>query len=231
MSTGAGSAEPIGGPHGRWIGAALLVHFGVVCAVKISSGRGEEILWMSHVGLFLAGLGLASCSVPMVTIALTGVLVLHGLWLLDCLCWWMLGVFPLGATNYLVEADAWDWVATAHHFYLAPLLVVMVRRHRRWPDETLLGATAAYLILTVISRAVTTPAANVNYAFGVLTALDHPLVDLANRLPGPLYLLGLNAFVCALVFGPTALVGQRWARRIQHSEPTQSRHPAVPHPL
>jgi hypothetical protein len=231
VSTRAGPAHPIGGRHGRWIGAALLVHFVVVCAVKISSGRGEEILWMSHVGLLMAGLGLVSRSVLMATTALTCVLVLHGLWLLDCLCWWTFGVFPLGATNYLVHADAWDWVATAHHFYLAPLLVVIVLRHRQWPDETLLGATAAYLFLSAISRAVTTPAANINYAFGVLTALDHPLVDLANRLPGSLYMLGLNAFVCALVFGPPALVGQRWARRIRSRQSTQSRHATALHPL
>lgn len=212
MSASPPEAQLLPGRLDRWMGYALLAHFAAICTIKVLTGCGEEILWMSHVGLLMTGVGLVSRSILLVTTALTCILVLHSLWLADCISWWVTGVFPLGIATYLPEADAWIWVATAHHFYLAPLLLVIVLRNRQWPEETLLAAAAVYLFLTVISRAVLTPGANVNYAFGLLTAIDHPLVDLADRVPGSIYLLGLNSFVCTFMFAPVALAGKRRAR-------------------
>jgi len=136
-NAGTGSANgAIGGRFGRWIGAALLVHFAVVCAVKAAKGCPEEILWMSHVGLLLAGLGLVGRSTLLVCTALLCILLLHGLWVFDCVAWWMGGSFPLSITSYLEEADAWVWLGTAHHFYLAPLLVVLVLVRRSMPRHS-----------------------------------------------------------------------------------------------
>jgi len=137
-NAGAGSAGgPVGGRVGRWIGAVLLVHFAAVCAVKVAKGRPEEILWMSHVGLLLAGLGLVGRSALLVCTALLCILLLHALWVFDCVSWWIGGSFPLGITGYLEEADTWVWLGTAHHFYLAPLLVVLVLVRRSMPRHSL----------------------------------------------------------------------------------------------
>ena len=49
------------------------------------------------------------------------------------------------------------------------------------------------------------PANNVNFAFRVDTGLDWVLLGWVNRLPGPAYLLVLNAFVSAGFFLPIYL--------------------------
>jgi hypothetical protein len=139
---------------------------------------------MSHIGLLLAGAGFMLRSALAITTALTCILMLHGIWLTDAVTWMVCGALPIGVATYLPEAGFCDWVATAHHFYLAPVLLILMARARVWPEESLPAAVVVYLALTVLSRAAIVPAANVNYAFGVRTALDHPWVDIANQLPG-----------------------------------------------
>lgn len=205
--TAAGDGS-IGESLSRWIGVLLLAQFAAVCIIKIHLEVAHEILWMSHVGLLLAGLGLAARSSVLIATSFTCVLVLHGIWLMDCVAWLISRRHPLGVTNYLDEATPLAWLATLHHFYLAPVLLVAVRRLRTWPAEALLAAAALYLVLTVISRGWLSPAANVNYAFGVLTSLDSPFLDWANRQPGWLYMLGLNGFVVVVMFWPAHVLGR-----------------------
>lgn len=221
MRSRAAGNGAIGGRFGRWIGVALLLHFAVVCAIKFYSGQSEEVWWMSHIGLLLAGVGLVARSALLVETALIAILIPHGLWLFDCLTWMVFGTFPIGVTHYLVEANVWTWIATAHHFYLVPLLVLIVLRHGVCQVVALTAAIAVYLFLTVISRAALSPANNVNWAYGVRTGLDHPLVDAINRVGGSAYLLGLNAFVVLTMFVPTALLIRHYARRLPsaRSEP------------
>jgi len=189
-------------PTRRALGGLMLAHFGLIVAVKIATGVAGEILWMSHIGLLLAAVGLLLDSPLLVATALIDVLVLHGLWLTDCIAWMLTGVFPLGITTYLRTAGAATWAATAHHFYLVPLLLGIVRpRAVRTPD-TLLAAIAVYLLLTVISRACVQPALNVNFAFGVNFGPQVPLLEWGNRQPGTIYLPLLNAFVAVVMLTP-----------------------------
>jgi len=168
---------------------------------------------MSHVALAAAAIGLLYSSAIFIASAFVGVSVLHGLWLADCFFWMVTGDFPLGITNYLRDADAWVWLSTLHHFYLLPILIWAIRGLERWPREAFLTAVAAYLVLTTFSHGLLDRSLNVNYAFGVLTAIDHPLVHLANRLPGATYLLGLVSFVTVFMFMPADMVGRRLVSR------------------
>lgn len=186
----------------RRVGALLLAHFALVSLIKISTGVACEILWMSHVGLLLAGLGLVLDKPLLVATALLDVLVLHGLWLVDCFGWAFTGDFPLGITTYLRTADTLGWIATAHHFYLVPLLLLFVRPPAVRTPEALLSAIAVYLLLTVVSRAVLPPARNVNFAFGVSFGPEVPLVTWGNRQTGAIYLPLLNAFVALVMLAP-----------------------------
>lgn len=190
----------------RVLGTVLLLHFLAVCAVKIGCGLAGEILWMSHIGLLLTAYGLLSNRPLLLATALVDVLVLHGLWLADFLVWRATGAFPLGVTRYLVTATGWTWLATAHHFYLVPLLLALVRRRAVRAPETLLAAIAMYLLLTVLSRALVPPALNVNFAYGVPTATSVPLVAWGNLQPGAVYLPALNAFVALFMFTPVYLL-------------------------
>ncbi len=195
--------NPIGGRWSPWIGSILLVNFAVVCALKIIHGMAGDILWMSHLGLLIAGIGFVRRSTVVVCTALIGIGVFHGIWLVDCLTWLFSGVWPLGVTSYLQGADMSVWAATAHHFYLAPLLVAMVWRHKDCPKVSLVAAIGLFLLLSVLSRAFLTPAENVNYAFRVETDLDWKILEWANNLPAVGYLLMVNVFVSVVFFVPT----------------------------
>lgn len=200
----------------RWsriLGAMLAAQFILMVAIKIATGFAQEIAWMSHVALAAAAVGLLCSNAIFIASAFVGVSVLHCLWLADCFSWMATGDFPLGITNYLRDADGWVWLSTLHHFYLLPILIWSIRGLKRWPQEAFLAAVAAYLVLTTFSHALLDRSMNVNYAFGVLTAIDHPLVHLANRLPGATYLLGLVSFVTVFMFMPADMVGRRLVSR------------------
>ncbi len=209
---GAPSPEytPSLGPGARYVGWFLLAHFALVCGVKIAAGRAGDIAWMSHVGLLMAALGLLGRSSLLIAAALINVLALHGLWLADCLTWLATGRFPLGITNYLPHADAWTWLSTLHHFYLAPLLLVVTYRTGERRPEALLLAIAVYLALTLFSHAALPVAANINYAFRVPVAHGVWLVDWGNQQPGAIYLPGLNLFVALVMFTPAYLLMRNW---------------------
>ena len=197
------------GRRGRWLGALFACQFVLVIGVKSHQQLLPEIWWMSHVGLLIAAIGLLIQRDLWVTTALTGIAVLHAIWVADCLAWMVTDQSPLGATAYLHGAGVWTWLATSHHFFLAPLLATVIARCRRWPAETLPAAIALFLLLTVVSRAALLPAFNINYAFGVLTAWDHPVTNWINRCHGSIYMLGLNAFVTLFMFVPVHLAGRR----------------------
>jgi len=65
-------------------GAMLLRHLSLVCAVKVATDRHEQMWWMSHVALALAGMGLVLRSHIMVGLSLTCTLLPHAVWLADC---------------------------------------------------------------------------------------------------------------------------------------------------
>ena len=158
--------------RGRWLGLLLLADFAIVCSIKSAYDSGSEIWWMSHVGLLIAGLGFVGRSSMLLSTALISIFVLHSLWLVDCLVWLVADQFVLGVTTYLQDARLGVWVATAHHFYLVPLLLISVLDSRRCPRASFPAAVALFIFLSLISRAFLAPADNVNFAFRVDTSLD-----------------------------------------------------------
>lgn len=199
---------------GRWIGTLLLIHFLVVCVIKLAQGRGEEIAWGSHVALGLSGLGMTLRRPVWVATALTLILVPHAIWLADFFGWLALGRSPMGITAYLDHATAWDWLATAHHFYLAALLLVIVLGHHEWPRRTGWWVSVLFFWMMIITRATTQSDHNVNYCYQVLPGADHPALNAINQLPDAVYLLSLSAATIVGIYLPTALALGVWHRRL-----------------
>lgn len=195
------------------LGILFLLHFVAVCLVKLATFAGEEIWWLSHISLLIAGLGLVIGNTSLPAAALIGVFVLHSLWLIDCAVGLVTGTFPIGVASYIQDADAWAWLATAHHFYLLPLLLILQARQLCYPKHALLLSGLVYGLLTVISRLWLPPEANVNYAFVVEVLRAAPHVAWANELPAALFLIVVNAYVCVGFFFPTSVVLQRWLGR------------------
>jgi hypothetical protein len=192
-----------------WLGVLLLVQFVLVCVGKLGPGKGEQLFWMSHAGLLLAAVGLLTGWQLLVSTALTCVMVPHVAWLADAAILAMRGRSPAGIAAYLQNADAWTWLATVHHFYLVPLLLIVLARDHLRPWASLLAATVIFTGLALISRAVLSPAHNVNYAFRMFAAADHPLVAAVNGLPGWAYMLVLigGGMVFMLLPGAAVLRG------------------------
>lgn len=185
----------------------------VVGVINLLRQAPGEVLWLCHVSLFLAGLGLVMQSVRLVAIACTAIALPHALWLVDSLSGLLLGWFPLGATAYLLTTDTWTRIATAHHFYLAPLLVVIMWRHSSFSRAGLPDASALFLLLSVTSRFAVSPALNVNYAFFAVPATDHPFVTWVNSLGTIPYVVAINAFATGALFAPVALLLSRGSHR------------------
>jgi len=184
--------------------------FSVINLLRHAPG---EVLWLCHVSLLLAGLGLVTQSARLVATAFTAIAVPHAFWLVDSLSGLVLGWFPLGATTYILTTDTWTRIATAHHFYLAPLLFVIVWRHGLFSEAALPGASVLFLLLSVASRVAGSPALNVNYAFFAVPAASHPFVAWLNGL-GPIsYLLVLNTVVTGAMFAPVCMLLSRCFRR------------------
>ena len=207
--------------RGRWVGLLLLVDFAIVCTINFAYDKGSEIWWMSHVGLLIAGLGFVGRSAMLISTALISIFVLHSLWLVDCVVWLVTDQFVLGVTTYLQDARLGVWVATAHHFYLVPLLLISVLHSRRGPRASFPAAVALFIFLSLISRAFLAPADNVNFAFRVDTRLDWTFLHWINHLPPSTYLLALNAFVSAGFFLPSYIGLRYWCTR--RNRPVQKR--------
>lgn len=205
----------------RVLGGALLGHYIFVVGLKLSRGRPEDLLWMSHVALLLAALGLLTRRPRLLSTALTCVLLLHTMWLVDAAVGLTAGLFPLGIATYLADADALTWIGTLHHFYLVPLLIVLVVRCRCFEPAVLAAASALFAVLSILSRCLTPPSVNVNSAFG-LPRWDLPVFDLVSGLPAVPYLLALNAIVTGVFFFPAAALLLRRAGRM-----TSAGRPAV----
>ena len=213
---GDGVAARYGGRVGPWVGAFLLLHVIVVCAVKTSKGISEEVLWISHVSLALAALGLIGRSSFLVALALISVLVPHTIWLVDCVVGFGLGQFPLGISRYLLQADLWDWIATAHHFYLVPVLGYFVIRGRQFPVAAIPTAMVLYVVLTICCRLMLSRSSNVNSSYAVIPLVDHPAVYWVNGLPMPAFLVFLNTWVSLTMVLPAGILLRRLINSRMH---------------
>jgi hypothetical protein len=193
------------GRAGRWIGLALLINYLIAVLAKLAADKGPELFWMSHVGLLMAALGLIARRRWLVGAALTGVAVIHLMWITDAAVGLTTGSFPLRMADYLPKGDLKMWLGTAHHFYLVPLLAVLIIRDGHFPWRSLPVASLIFFVLTLISRYALSEQDNVNCAYLIRSGPSLGLITRLNGLKDLPYLLALNAGVTLLLFFPIAL--------------------------
>lgn len=216
---------PASWPRLPRLGALVSLHFLLVCAIKMQKGIGEDVCWLSHVALALTGAGLLTGSARFLSAALIGVLIPHSVWLFDCLGGLLFGRFPLGITAYLDGADAWTWVATAHHFYLIPVLSIVLARSRCFSSEGLPLVLALFAVLSLASRFVLAEARNVNSAFAMVPSVDLPIVHWVNDLSTLPFLVFLNAWMGLVMMWPATLLLKRWSPQDRDAAPLRTRKP------
>lgn len=215
MKAGAGAAahRERGCRAHRALGLLCLLHFAFVCALKAERGINEEVFFVCHMTLGLAGAALLLHSTELISSCLTLMLVPSAVWLFDALCGTLFNAFPLGITDYLAHADALTLLGTAHHIYLAPLLFIALDNGRAYLARSTVPALALFAVLSIVSRLALPPASNVNSAFALLPRLDTPLVRWTDGLGGTSYLLLLNGIAMCGFILPGALALRGWSRR------------------
>lgn len=191
---------------GKVVGIVLILDLVLVVTVKLGLGLGEQLLWFCHVSLAISAIAVLSRSPLLLAVALANVLVLHSCWIVDFLCWKVTGEFPLGLSSYAASTSGWTWLATAHHLFLLPAMIACFLQVRVYPRSTWLIAATIFVWVTLLSRAVTSPGNNVNYAFFIPASLDWTGVCRLNSLPDEYYLLGLNLVVNLFLFLPASLL-------------------------
>lgn len=209
------------------VGSLLLIHFAIVCAIKTSQGFQADVFWMSHVALALAGAGFLLNSRLFIGAALTSVGVSHLLWLFDFCIAQCTGSNPMLITQYLHGADMHTWIATTHHFYLLPLLLLALRHFGKYKLDCFWLAVALTVVATVLSRAMLPESRNVNWAFAIMPGSSLRVLHWANAQPAAFYLCIVLAWQIIIHLLPTAvllrLATRNWPEEALNTEGTEKK--------
>ncbi len=202
------AAQPINDskPIPRWPAALLLAHLALLIILKFNRGLEPELLWISHVAMGIGAAGFLLRSAPLLALAFVSIAGLHALWLLDAVVGMTTGSFPVGMAMYLPTADAWTWIATSHHAYLAQYIGVFLIGRRVNVLGTFCASFVLFLYLVTASRLFLEPVFNVNRAHTIFLGWDHHFAHNSNALPAIQYLSGLAATVAVLFFFPSAIM-------------------------
>ncbi len=192
---------------GRALAAMLAVLFVLQAGVKWRDDALADVLWLSNAALLMSAAGLWFDRRGLVAVALLWVGVPHAVWITDFVGLLVTGESRLGVVSYWPTADAWVRAGTAFHLFLLPVLLWVAAtrglRLRPW----LPAGSVAFLVLLVVSRLWSTPAANVNWVYRVeLNDGAWGVVDAFNAQPDTTYVLALGVVMAAGAFWPTAVL-------------------------
>ncbi len=175
----------------------------------------SQLLWFCHVSLGIAAVGFLVKSKLLKATALTNVLVLHAMWIVDFISGYTVGIFPIAVSEYVREVTFANWLATLYHLYLLPLLLWSWRREREYPIEAWLVSATTFVLIVLASRGLCTPAENVNYAYYLPEPHARFGLIVLNELTGDLYLLALHGIVNVLMFLPAVIILSRGFQRLR----------------
>ena len=189
----------------RVIGWVVLAHWLTVVTIKCMQGRAGEVVWLSHLALALTGLSLVIGRAGLARAVMIAVAVPHLVWLADALGLLVGGRSPTLITSYLSAATAADWVATAHHFYLLPLLWWRVGRGGRLAWRDALGAWLLIASAVAAGRWVAGPGDNINYAYYVGCS-NVSWLEALHAMPATAYTAGLLVLAALVVVLPGSTI-------------------------
>jgi hypothetical protein len=172
----------------RFIGIFMISHFVYLSIRCFYKGEPENILWVSHTGTLIGGIGALMQSRLLVSVALVSLAGHHSFWMIDTFTWLFTGAFPFGTTTYLKDANILDWLQSANHFFSMPLLLILgffqggIQRHA-W-----IGSSLLFAILAVLSFFISPVSSNVNSVHQLWPGLDTSYLSGLDQLPSALYL-------------------------------------------
>lgn len=146
-------------------GTAMLGHF-IFCFCRcIYLGVPEQVLWISHIATLTGGIGAFLRSRFLISLALVTCLGHHLFWLFDLISWLITGNFAVGVTAYLQNASLGAWFQTSNHFFVTPMLLILVIHQGVINKYIWIWASALFVSLIAIGLIFFSPATNLNCAY------------------------------------------------------------------
>lgn len=181
------------------------LHFLFICVLKVQAGTIWQLLWFCHMSLAFAAVGFLTRSKLLKATALTNILVVHSLWIVDFVSGYTTGIFPFAFSSYVTDLNIWNWVASLHHLFLLPLLLWSFCKDREYPREAWLTSATTLVVVMLACRSLLSPEQNVNYAYYIPDSLQISGLAALNQLPGDFYLLGVHATANLVGFLPAVV--------------------------
>jgi hypothetical protein len=186
----------------RWLGAAIAAHLVWLIALQTAVGDSEQLLWLSYTCVAMVGIGLMARAQMCITAPLLICAIPHALWLLDLFIGMTTGVFPFHLATPLARGNLLSWISTSHHFFLLPILYIMIKRGAVPTVGSVMVATTVYIALLGASRPAGA-ADNINWSHRIFPAWDFVGFEYFSTLDAPFYLAAMTLLMSALVFFPT----------------------------
>ena len=165
----------------------MISHFAYLVLRCVYAGTLEDILWISHVGTLIGGIGAIFRSRLLISVALVSLAGHHGFWLIDTLTWLFTGNFPFGTTIYLRDEDIYGWIQSSNHFFSLPFLLILAYFQGGIKKHTWIWSSLLFAVLAVMSFFISPESSNVNSIHQLWPGLDQSFLSSLNQLPPGFY--------------------------------------------
>lgn len=146
------------------LGWILVSHFFYCLCRSLYLGIPENVLWISHVGTLIGGVGASLRNRRLISLALVICFGHHMFWVFDTLIWLITGRFAFGATAYLQHYSLSGWLQSANHFFTVPALLVLALLQGGVDKHAWIWAGLLFLFLVATSLLLLPSTSNVNCA-------------------------------------------------------------------
>lgn len=163
-----------------------------------------NFLWFCDLANFIVGAALWAESSLLFSSQAVGVLLVQIVWVVDLFGRLLVGVHPIGGTEYMFDAaePLGLRLLSLFHLTMPPLLLWALAR-LGYDRRAFKLQTALAWVALPLSFWLTPPADNINWVWG-------PFGNVQSLLPAPLYLAACLLLYPALLFFPTHLILSRW---------------------
>jgi hypothetical protein len=166
-------------------GILMVSHFVFIAFRCGYAGTLENILWISHVGTLIGGIGAIFRNRLLISVALVALAGHHGFWLIDSLTWLFTGNFPFGTTTYLRDANIYGWLQSSNHFFSLPFLLILAFFQGGIIKHAWVGSSLLFALLAFMSVFISPESSNVNSVHQLWPGLDQTFISgLENYPPG-----------------------------------------------
>lgn len=172
----------------RFIGLFMIIHFVFLAIRCFYKGEPENMLWISHVGTLIGGIGAMMQNRLLISIALVSLAGHHSFWMIDTFTWLFTGTFAFGTTTYLKDATILDWLQSANHFFSMPLLFILAYFQGGIKRHAWIGSSVLFALLAVLSFFISPVSSNVNSVHQLWPGLNASFLAGLDQLPPALYL-------------------------------------------